>query len=726
MARLARAGLKVLLGLFLGLVLAELAFRVRDDFAFPHVNFYLPDPELGARLEPNATERLAFTGNPPTTIHTNSRGFRGEEWPAPRDGELIVVGDSQVFGLGVEDAETFPAELARVSGRQVLNAGVPTYGPKEYLSVARALLAERPKAGVVLVFNVANDFFELEHSNVSRHAVWVGWAVRKENLPASGRAFPGRRWLNSQSHLVFAWRKFDLERQRVRGDSEALADFRLPAPGLDEGTASEGSWRDLLTASEKEQTKRTARGDRPAAISDPTAALREKASSEERSIDALDELTTDVAPFSFRGDAFADAVLSKQVGDVVRDTGSEMARSITVTAELLEKAALHKRKLAELRRKAELETAVRAQALKKTYAELERLRWELPVPPAEETLGEALLDELVALGRERDVTLVVLPLDVQVSAEEAVKYGARKKDLRGTLELNRALVGAAQRKGLRAVDVEPALTAAEPGAFLLGDLHLTTKGIAAVAKAVNEAFVQPEAPKLASPLPSPAEWSEVTENLVKGSTAARCETKQVREWLRVRCDRGKTEERYYGIRFIEGRRGEQQLLATEESVSAVLPVRRGERQVVGLLAIDDVQQNATPIERRLVVDWAAVAPSPTLEITAPSRPPAATNWIDRVDRRIKTCEASLAGRASIPWGNWEPRSACFQYPDCLRLLACLQGHPLARPRCEKGWINAGPDGRCLPVCEGDGDCKGVFDWGVSGTCTSWGRQRVCL
>jgi hypothetical protein len=51
--------------------------------------------------------------NPLTTIHVNARGYRGGEWAAPGDGEVIVVGDSQVFGLGVEDDATFSAGLAR-------------------------------------------------------------------------------------------------------------------------------------------------------------------------------------------------------------------------------------------------------------------------------------------------------------------------------------------------------------------------------------------------------------------------------------------------------------------------------------------------------------------------------------------------------------------------------------------------------------------------------------
>ncbi len=70
-------GAQVLLGLGLGAVVAEIAFSWRADGAFPHANFYVADPELGVRLEPGATMRFKLRENPLTTIHVNSRGYRG-------------------------------------------------------------------------------------------------------------------------------------------------------------------------------------------------------------------------------------------------------------------------------------------------------------------------------------------------------------------------------------------------------------------------------------------------------------------------------------------------------------------------------------------------------------------------------------------------------------------------------------------------------------------------
>jgi len=64
---LARIGQSVA-GLAVGLALAEAAFHVRAHGAFPHLNVYVSDARLGVRLRPGATQRLAFGGNPVTSI----------------------------------------------------------------------------------------------------------------------------------------------------------------------------------------------------------------------------------------------------------------------------------------------------------------------------------------------------------------------------------------------------------------------------------------------------------------------------------------------------------------------------------------------------------------------------------------------------------------------------------------------------------------------------------
>src|SRR5262245_13507825 len=178
--------------------------------AFPHLNVYLRDAELGVRLRPGATTRIAFGGNPATDVRINRDGYRGPELPAPAadSSEILVVGDSQVFGLGVQEHETASARLAELTGQPVVNAGVPTYGPPEYLAVVREMLERRRPQTVVYVVNLVNDLFEAARPNVQRHVVWDGWAVRSETAPREVTEFPGREVIFRRSHAVLALRSW--------------------------------------------------------------------------------------------------------------------------------------------------------------------------------------------------------------------------------------------------------------------------------------------------------------------------------------------------------------------------------------------------------------------------------------------------------------------------------------------------------------------------------------
>jgi hypothetical protein len=118
-----------------------------------------------------------------------------------------VVGDAQVFGLGVEEREAFAAALERAIGAPVMNGGVPTYGPPEYHQVIAEQLVKRHPKTVIIALNLADDLFELDHRDRDRNAVSDGWAVARAKAPAEIREFPGRELMFRRSHLWFAIEK---------------------------------------------------------------------------------------------------------------------------------------------------------------------------------------------------------------------------------------------------------------------------------------------------------------------------------------------------------------------------------------------------------------------------------------------------------------------------------------------------------------------------------------
>ncbi len=97
---------------------------------------------------------------PATQYRVNEMGFRGDAWSkAPEAGvaRVAVVGDSFVFGQGVQEPDTLPATLAhalraRAPGRrvEVLNFGIPGDAVAGHVAVAR-LAARHYGARVVIV-----------------------------------------------------------------------------------------------------------------------------------------------------------------------------------------------------------------------------------------------------------------------------------------------------------------------------------------------------------------------------------------------------------------------------------------------------------------------------------------------------------------------------------------------------------------------------------------------
>ncbi len=573
-----------LAGLAIGLVTAELAFRYRDDGAFPHLNCYVADDQLGVRLEPGATERVAFGGNPTTSVRINAQGYRGADWPAPTPGEIVVVGDSQVFGLGVEEDDTFSAGLATRMHRSVLDAGVPTYGPGEYRTVISELLAARHPSVVVLAINLVNDLFELNHPNTTRHAVWDGWAVRKENAPDSVTEFPGRRWLFADSHLVFAWRTW-------WGGSDLAAG----------GVASEGTWNDLVAQGDTTVKQRDALRAELATPGLTRLTADEEVARTDRQIE--DEYSRNQGYRIYRGGYASSA----NVGDIVSNNFAEVARSVVTTSELIsygEEARKYMRAQVEAWARSQdsaklhaLLTARDAAIARRDEVEDERRLAESFEPPLLPYIRD--VRKLVEAGRAR-LVVVVLPIDVQVSDAEWAKYGAkpiespgsagtrsvagRRRggpiDMAATRALSEELASSIARLGITALDAQLALRAAEPGAFLDHDIHMTAKGHAAVAAALADAIAAPppSPPRPALHVPLPSEWIDAAPLAIADAGAdvaqdSGCEARRVRDWMRVMC--GRTETRDVPVSIVTSDAGALALV-TPYQVSLVVHLEHGQ------------------------------------------------------------------------------------------------------------------------------------------------------
>ena len=714
------------LGLLVGLAIAEGAFRIRDGGAFPHVNVYVVDAELGTRLRPFATEKVQFASpkNPITSVRINSEGYRGDEWPPKSDDEIVVVGDSQVFGLGVEEDETFEKEIERALTKKrvvVRNLGVPTYGPAEYNKVLAESLAKRPARTVVWVANMANDLFEAKRPNKERHTVWDGWAVRKENAPANVTRFPGRGLLYTDSHAFYAARRYLYERD---GDVKD-----------DRGVPSEGTWKDIaggavFSAREHEQQKvedaRLARLHDSETKYAKDAAEQASRSLEARlihdAVDAKDPRLTD-RDADYQNPDFIpkDQVLEAarlSPGDILRTNLGESGRDVRVNAEIIRRGAALRASLEKsTREKAETQQAKDVLGLFKTRDELTQRAAEIarskpPRPaPLSPLASEIAAAKIICDKYGARLLVVALPIDVQVDKAEWAKYGAAPQDMELTKLLNTDVIDAAEFVGAEGLDATKALVAAEPGAFLDGDIHMTPKGhkalgqaIAAVLSVPHLRRPEPGLPPDRSPVPVAAEWTPDTEIAVTESDPAGCETKRVREWVGIFCH-----GRARGVRVDAGR--EVVAGALEGTVLLVAPLFAGQ-DVRATFAYDGETRtfSAAPGKDGAPATIEFSKPRPKDDSVARAGPGAAA-FCACLEKQGSKCTAART----------VPSADCTRsYPDdCKKLVACAEGSEAAAPTCDKLMTNMSPTQACVQLCAPDLPC-------AKGTCTPFRGGDICL
>jgi hypothetical protein len=760
---------QAVLGAVVGLLIAELAFAFRDGWAFQYLNIYRADPRFGVLLRPHATASVRFGGAPATAVRTNALGFRGAEWGPPADGEVLVVGDSQAFGLGVEESESFASRLGELlgPGAHVSNAAVPTFGPVEMERMLEDQIPARRPRLVIYVVNAYNAFFEADRPNTERHGELDGWAVRKETLPPAPTAFPGRSWLFGHSHLVLAARRW----LHAKAQPSAL------------GVPSEGTWRDLLGGAAELQKAQAQAG----ALHRASLRVGElEVLQAEQAYVAAQHETEEVAWHVLASDrtyvsqgfavvGLADARATP--GDII-DYGGEDSRPAPITAQMIRLATrMRQRALADLK-----DLSARAARDPAVEGELERGWFRYGSGRIASVTGaidtaldqeQARAGELARLrgrplllvramspmsrrvARAKDLcdragarlVVAVLPLDVQVSPAEWAKYGQPALDMEPSRALVTDVVAEADAAGALGLDLTDALRAAGDGAFLPRDLHLSAKGHAAVAQAIA-ARVKEGArgeqrlpvgglPPGRSRAPTFTEWSSAGETLVLGSTARSCITKRIREWVGVWCTESADPRAAFpwtaahAVRVVRGGRGETVVSRWKgpwRDASLGGPNGRQTTEVMlvaPVLPEDDLLADfywPNGKKSRLEIRFPANLEEQTVAFETFGEEPSEPLDPGPLGDELCRCHEQLTGSKGCLGLPAQPSADCKRTygTDCAQLLGCASGDPRSPPSCPAGQANAGALERCAPLCGPGRTCA------AGQRCVDWQRGEVCL
>lgn len=157
-----------------------------DDFCLMH------DRELGYAPKPGFRGRGA--GGWPVSIDADGLRCSGKSADnAVEARAILAVGDSYTFGEEVGDAETWPAQLQRLSGRRVLNGGVSGYGLDQIVLRAERLAARHAPSMVIAGF-IADDVRRTEMRRMwGRDKPWFAPDGTGDRFLVAGVPVPERR-----------------------------------------------------------------------------------------------------------------------------------------------------------------------------------------------------------------------------------------------------------------------------------------------------------------------------------------------------------------------------------------------------------------------------------------------------------------------------------------------------------------------------------------------------
>jgi hypothetical protein len=201
---------------------------------------FVHDDRLGYVPRPGYAGPGDIGSGDTAAVNIEADGLRRRTSNATSEAPILAVGDSFTFGDEVGDGETWPAELERLIGRQVLNGGVSGYGFDQIVLRAEQL-ADKYKPSVIVVSFIADDIRRTEMRRLwfgdKPYFVLSGDELELRGVPVAARADPRGTLSFWQSTLGYSY-LFDFILRRLDRFNEWSGDhIRVHAPGAGEAIA---------------------------------------------------------------------------------------------------------------------------------------------------------------------------------------------------------------------------------------------------------------------------------------------------------------------------------------------------------------------------------------------------------------------------------------------------------------------------------------------------------
>ena len=220
----------VLVDLLLHAIPGVLPIEVRQAFN----NKGAPHPVVGNLPEPGSTG-VIVTRDFESPFEVDEHGFRNMgDWPEQVD--IVAIGDSLVFGYGVDVDQAWPQLLTEKTGHSVVNLGLIGASPQHYRRIHEAFARPLSPDITVVGFFARNDFWD-----ANKFAAWQKSGVGGNYLEWRAFGMPtAEQYANPFYRAAFELRKrsyilslLKFGRDALRRDSSRQTEIIRTASGAD-------------------------------------------------------------------------------------------------------------------------------------------------------------------------------------------------------------------------------------------------------------------------------------------------------------------------------------------------------------------------------------------------------------------------------------------------------------------------------------------------------------